>query len=152
MYLYQNIRTHIHVYIKDKKRAREREENQPFLIFLYIYIEKQEHRYRSNQIDLFIMYSSINDNRKLSIWNFITFEPLYVIIHNVFIVRPLRVLLNYYIKPAKFLVIVLPRNIWNKGNLIYTYIFVPVGRNCEKMSVTYVEESVVTIILNTSIK
>jgi hypothetical protein len=63
------------------------------------------------------MTSSIHDSRKLSLWNLITTEPLYIIIPNIFIIRPVRFLFNYYIKPAKFLVIILPRNIWNKGNV-----------------------------------
>ncbi|CAF2379989.1 unnamed protein product [Rotaria sp. Silwood2] len=61
-----------------------------------------------------VMNLSISGNRRLSLWNFISFEPLYVIIPNIFIIRPIRILLNYYIKPAKFLVVILPRNIWNK--------------------------------------
>ncbi|CAF3363878.1 unnamed protein product [Rotaria sp. Silwood1] len=61
-----------------------------------------------------VMNLSISGNRKLSLWNFISFEPLYVLIPNIFIIRPIRIILNYYVKPAKFLVIILPRNIWNK--------------------------------------
>jgi len=63
------------------------------------------------------MNSSISDNKKSSLWTLITTKPLYVIIPNLFIIRPSRFLFNYYIKPAKFLVIILPRNIWNKGNI-----------------------------------
>lgn len=54
----------------------------------------------------------------------LTSEPLYVLIPNLFLIRPIRFLLNYYVKPAKFLVIVLPRNIWRKGN-----VRAPVGQN-----------------------
>jgi hypothetical protein len=63
------------------------------------------------------MISSINDNKKLSLWNILPCEPLYIIIPNILFVRPIRFLFNYYIKPAKFLVIILPRNIWQKGNI-----------------------------------
>ncbi|CAF1674645.1 unnamed protein product, partial [Adineta ricciae] len=60
------------------------------------------------------MTASINDDRKSVLWNLITSKPFYILLPNLFIVRPARFLLNYYIKPAKFLVIVLPRNIWQK--------------------------------------
>jgi hypothetical protein len=69
-----------------------------------------------------------NDNNKLSLWNYLTCQPLYVIIPDIFIIRPIRFLFNYYIKPVKFLVLILPRNIWKKGNkYIYIYINAPVG-------------------------
>jgi hypothetical protein len=101
MYLYQNTCV--------CKRQRERERVVSCL-YIYINTEKREH-----QIDLIIMDS--NDGRKSSLWNLITSEPLYIIIPNLFIIRPIRFLFNYYIKPAKFLVIILPRNIWKKGNI-----------------------------------
>jgi hypothetical protein len=62
------------------------------------------------------MIATIDDRRKLSVWNFLPSEPLYIILPNLFLIRPIRFLFNYYIKPVKFLVIILPRNIWQKGN------------------------------------
>ncbi len=62
------------------------------------------------------MISTVDDNRKFSLWNILPSEPFYILIPNIFIIRPIRFLFNYYIKPAKFLVIILPRNIWQKGN------------------------------------
>jgi hypothetical protein len=63
------------------------------------------------------MISTVNDNRKLSLWSILSSEPLYILIPDIFFIRPIRFLFNYYIKPAKFLVIILPRNIWQKGNI-----------------------------------
>ena len=60
----------------------------------------------------------VGDHRRSSLWNMITCEPLYIIIPNLLILRPSRLLFNYYIKPAKFLMIVLPRNIWRQGNIV----------------------------------
>lgn len=56
----------------------------------------------------------VSDHKRPSLWNMIACEPLYIIIPNLLIVRPSRLLFNYYIKPAKFLMIVLPRNIWRQ--------------------------------------
>ena len=53
------------------------------------------------------------NKKKLSLWNS---ESLYVVIPEIFIVRPIQFLLNSYLKPMKFLVLILPRKLWKKGN------------------------------------
>ncbi len=98
------------MYAKGREREREKA-----LFLIYTYIEKRE---RNNSvIRSIVMNSSISDNKNSSLWTLITTKPLYIIIPNLFIIRPSRFLFNYYIKPAKFLVIILPRNIWQKGNI-----------------------------------
>jgi hypothetical protein len=98
------------VYAKGREREREKA-----LFLIYTYIEKRE---RNNSvIRSIVMNSSISDNKNSSLWTLITTKPLYIIIPNLFIIRPSRFLFNYYIKPAKFLVIILPRNIWKKGKI-----------------------------------
>ena len=77
----------------------------------------------------------VGDHRRSSLWNMITCEPLYIIIPNLLIVRPSRLLFNYYIKPAKFLMIVLPRNIWRQGNICAR---ASVGCDDQLMDGTYV--------------
>ena len=69
------------------------------------------------------MNSTTGEQKRFSLWNLICSEPLYVIIPNVFFIRPIRHLVNCYLKPAKFLVIILPRNIWQKGNVSIEQLF-----------------------------
>jgi hypothetical protein len=92
----------IHVYI----------EGESYFLFIYIYVY-----ILSIRNDSIIMILTTNDNKKISFWNIFPSDPLYIIIPNIFLIRPIRFLFNYYIKPAKFLVIILPRNIWQKGNI-----------------------------------
>ena len=100
---------------REKRRTRERVVSY-LCIHPSIYWQSKVCWY-SNQIDSMIMNSTVADPRKCSLWTMLTSEPLYVLIPNLFLIRPIRFLLNYYVKPAKFLVIVLPRNIWRKGNV-----------------------------------
>lgn len=80
--------------------------------------------------------STMNDNKKLSLWNIFPSEPLYILIPNLFFIRPIRFIFNYYIKPAKFLVIILPRNIWQKGkSYIYIYRYLLPGTSWLRLSI-----------------
>lgn len=122
--VYLSLTKHMHRQKAERKRKRERENEKEknlvsylcMHVYISMYWEKGASK-SSDQIDLMIMNLSIHPNRQLSLWNFITIEPLCVIIPHVFLLRPLRFLFDSYIKSAKVLVILLPRSIWNKGKL-----------------------------------
>ena len=114
---------------RDRQRKRERAQRKEHLyINAHAHISSNQREKSKNYFFVFIsilklesiksisMISKMNENhRRFSLWDIVCYKPLYIILPNVFILRPLRYLLHYYIKPAKFLVIVLPRSIWQKG-------------------------------------